>query len=825
MTEQPNDPLRLHAAFEDVWASPKGWRSLAAVNHTVIGKRFMATAVVFFLIGGILAMMIRAQLATSQTQWLTPAAYNQVFTMHGTVMMFLFAIPLIEGFTLYMLPKLLGARDLAFPRLSAFGYWCYLFGGLILLAALLVGAAPDGGWFMYTPLSSKPYSPGLNADVWLLGVTFVEVSAVCAAIEFMVTVLKIRTGGMSLGRMPILAWYLWVTAAMMLFGFPPLILGSILLELERAFGWPFFTPELGGDPLLWQHLFWLFGHPEVYIIFLPAAGVVSTVLPTLSGRPIIGYAWLVAALIAQGFISFGLWAHHMFTTGIPKLSLAFFSAASLLVVFPTAVQVFAWIATLLKGRPRLELPMLYILGFLFIFTAGGLTGVMVALIPFDVQAHDTYFVVAHLHYVLIGGFLFPVLAGLYYWLPHITGNETYPVLGRTAFWLIFLGFNVSSLPMHLTGLLGMRRRIAGYPQEAGWNALNLLSSVAGFVLAFGFALVVIDTILTLRFSRMSRRDPWKAGTLEWQMPTPPAAYNVAAQPRITERDPAWTGEDLGAKLASGQGYLSSLRNGWRETPGVDAVSGEPDQIIIYPRPTFIPLLTAACLGGFVLCMLFKLYLLCILPLAGVAASVWWWLWQSGQKTDFGLLDAGLGTRLPPHTESSAAPTYWGLVFTLMANGTLFSAFVFGFLFLWSSASGWPPDGSVDLAMGLLLMTAIALMAAAVFASMAARQDGPFLPWTAACASLAVTGFAVLFGQLVAYAPEHAYFATLTFAAGYGFFHAFIGVLMALFAILRERRGYISKTRRAEIRASRLWQLYSAGSGLIVLGILLTARAL
>uniref|UniRef100_UPI0035C86F05 cbb3-type cytochrome c oxidase subunit I n=1 Tax=Marinicauda pacifica TaxID=1133559 RepID=UPI0035C86F05 len=380
-----------------------------------------------------MAMLMRAQLARPQNPFLGPEVYNQLFTLHGTVMMFLFAIPLIEGVALYLLPKLLGARDLAYPRLSAFGYWCYLFGGVAILASFVFGVAPDGGWFMYVPLASKAYSPGINADVWLLGVTFVEVSAICAAVEFVVTVLKVRTGGMALHRMPLMAWYLLITAAMMLVGFPPLILGSVLLEIERAFGWPFFAPDAGGAPLLWQHLFWLFGHPEVYIIFLPAAGVVSTLIPVFARTRIVGYAWIVAAIIALAFLSFGLWVHHMFTTGIPHLALAFFSAASTLVAIPTAVQIFAWTATLLKGRPRLSLPMLYLLGFFSVFIFGGLTGVMLAIVPFDWQVHDTHFVVAHLHYVLIGGFVFPMLAAVYYWLPLMTGRLPVFSVSRTAF--------------------------------------------------------------------------------------------------------------------------------------------------------------------------------------------------------------------------------------------------------------------------------------------------------------------------------------------------------------------------------------------------------
>ncbi|HVL54988.1 MAG TPA: cbb3-type cytochrome c oxidase subunit I, partial [Burkholderiaceae bacterium] len=429
-------PVARHKRLTIPWSVGPGWRRWSAVNHTIVGLRFIYTGFAFFLIGGLLAMLIRTQIATSGNAFLDHDTYNQVFTMHGTIMMFLFALPVLEGVTFYLLPKLLGARDMAFPRLSAFGYWCYLFGGLILLTALFFGFAPNAGWFMYTPLSSRPFTPGINSDVWLLGVTFVEISAISAGVEIVVTVLKVRTAGMALNRMPLFGWYMLVVAFMIVLGFPPLVLASILLEVERAFGLPFYDPHRGGDPILWQHLFWLFGHPEVYILFLPAAGLVSTMVPTFAQRPIVGYRWVVASVIATGFISFGLWVHHMFAVGIPYLAEIFFSAASMMVAVPTGIQVFSWIATLWAGRPVLRLPLLYLFGFLVTFVLGGLTGVMVALVPFDWQVHDTHFVVAHLHYVLVGGVVFPLLAAAYYWMPHVTGRMPSERLGTIAFWLI-----------------------------------------------------------------------------------------------------------------------------------------------------------------------------------------------------------------------------------------------------------------------------------------------------------------------------------------------------------------------------------------------------
>ncbi|MDP3384591.1 MAG: cytochrome c oxidase subunit I [Phenylobacterium sp.] len=823
----PLSAIGRHKALERLWGTAPGWGALSAVNHSTVGLRFIITSFVFFLIGGVLAMLIRAQLAGPETDFLDAAAYAQVFTMHGTVMMFLFAIPAIEGLALYMLPKLLGARDLAFPRLSAFGYWCYLFGGSILILAMLGGVAPDSGWFMYTPLSSKPYSPGINSDVWLIGVTFVEVSAVCAAVEFMTTVLKIRTGGMALHRMPIMVWYLWVTAAMMLFGFPPLILGSVLLELERAFDWPFFDPTRGGSPLLWQHLFWLFGHPEVYIIFLPGAGIISTILPVFTGQKLVGYAWIIVALIALGFISFGIWAHHMFATGIPHLSLAFFSAASTLVVIPTAVQIFAWLATLLSGRPRITLSMLYFYGFLSTFVIGGLTGVMVAVVPFDWQAHDTHFIVAHLHYVLMGGFVFPVLAGIYYWLPHFTGRKHLEGLGRTAFALIMIGFNAAFLPMHLTGLWGMPRRVFTYGGEMGWDLLNLISSVAGFILAIGFALVVVDVVQVARFGRRSRRNPWGASTLEWGMPTPPPAYNIGSQPHVTSRDPLEDDPGLPAALARGEGYLGQPRNGWRETLSVHMLSGEPDQVVLLPGPTLMPLWTALATGLFFVSFLFKLYPLSAIAFVLIVICGWRWMWASGLREDVAPVDIGRGQTAPLHAMAADPPTLWGMVFTLMANGVFFGALVFGYLFLWVVAPNWPPPALLarEPVTPLLVLAGLATGLAAVWRGARANgesraADSQTWLLVSAAAGAVIAGGALAVPLFTAPAPNsHAYAAAVTFISGYLAFHGLIAAILSAYAWARSRHGWISRQRAVEFSALRLWWLYLGATGLISLALL------
>jgi len=806
-------PVRLHRELSRISDTPPGLGRLSAVNHTVLGRRFMIAAFVFFAIGGGLAMLIRAQLATSHSAFVGPETYNQLFTMHGTIMMFLFAIPMFEGFAIYLLPKMLGARDMAFPRLTAYGFWCYIFGGSILIVAMLAGLAPDGVWFMYTPLNSKPYSPGINADVWLLGVTFVEISALSAAIEIIVSILKLRAPGMSIDRMPIMAWYLLITAFMMLLGFPPLILGSILLELERAFDLPFFDPTRGGDPLLWQHLFWLFGHPEVYIIFLPAAGAISMILPTFARHELLGYRLIIVAVIAVAFLSFGLWVHHMFTVGIPHLALSFFSAASGLVAIPTAVQIFAWIGTIAVGKPRFDIPMLYLAGFFVIFVLGGLTGVMLAMVPFNFQAHDTHFVVAHLHYVLVGGFVFPMMAAAYYWPPHMTGRIADYGLSKPAFWLIFAGFNLTFFGMHLTGLLGMPRRIPTYPPEAMWHWLNLTSSVGGFIMAVGFAVFVFDVIVQIRFGTAVRHNPWQARTLEWATPTPPPSYAFASLPEITDRADRLDIGTLAPALARGEGFGASPRNNWMETLGIDMVTAVPTELIVLPRPTFLPLWSGLATGGFVLCLLFKFYWLSLLPLAGAIAIFLTWTATTGSKEDVADLSIGRGIRVPPHWQAARPPSWWAMVFFLTADAVFLSSLIFGALFLWVVAPAWPSAVAYPLSPWLLVAPWVWAGAAAGFGRHALRRlsDGGSPTFSLAlCFSahlLAATALAVAMTEIRDPAA-HAHAAISWAILGLAMLHAAIALLLAGFGMFRARAGYLSPLRSLDLRIGTLWHDFS-----------------
>ena len=828
---QPTTALRLHRQLTAIWATGPGWQRLASVNHSVIGMRMMVTSFAFFLIAGILGMLIRVQLATPESAFMGAETYNQVFTMHGSMMLFLFAIPMVESFAVYLTPKILGTRDFAFPRLTAYGYWCYLFGATILTVSLIAQVAPNGGWFMYTPLSSNVFNPGMNSDIWLLGVTFVEISALSLAVEIVVSVLKMRAPGMSLDRMPIFAWYILVTALMMLVAFPPLILGAILLEVERAFGLPFFDPTRGGDPLLWQHLFWLFGHPDVYIIFLPMAAVLSTIIPVFAGRPLVGYRASVVAIIAVGFLSFGLWVHHMFTVGIPHLALAFFSAASAILGIPTALQIFAWLATLAHGKPRWSLPMLYVFGFFFVFVCGGLTGIMLAMVPFDWQAHDTYFVVAHLHYVVAGALAFPMLAGMYYWLPLLTGRTTVRGLSTLAFWLVFVGFNLTFFMMHLTGLMGMPRRVYTFYGDEGWNWLNLLSSVGSFIMTIGFALVVIDLIVQLRYGRRVRRDPWKAATLEWAMPIPPQPYAFASIPHFDTATERAAPGDTALSLARGEGYLGFTRNGWPEALGVHITSGKPEQLIVLPQPTYLPLVTAIATVAVVLAFLFKFYLLAILVTVVIAGLFIYGGQSAGHTRDYGPLPIGRGISVPPHTEVAGTPPWMAMVCTLVADGTLFASLVFGTFYLWLAAPNWPSAVAFNpnriLALGVLAGLVVAAMAArrALRALVTGGKPQGWIALAMLSLVLAIAAVVGLIGGVIPHPREHALGATAAALLSYIAVHAGIGLLFLTSNLLRIRAGMVSALRHTDLRLTRLWLAFTAVTGAIALALVLALPSL
>src|SRR5919198_1887627 len=512
--------------LERTWQGPRGFVGwLSNVHHRAIGKRFIVTAFIFFLFGGILALLMRFQLARPESRFLSPDLYNQIFTMHGTTMMFLFAVPMMEGMGVYLVPLMVGTRNIAFPRLNAFSYYIFLFGGIMLYTAFLLNVGPDVGWFSYVPLAGPEFAPGKRVDFWAQMITFTEVSALAVAVELIVTIFQLRAPGMSLNRIPLFVWSLLVQSFMVIFAMPAVMVASSFLIMDRLVGTHFFNPAEGGDVLLWQHLFWFFGHPEVYITFIPALGMVSSIIGAFSRRRMFGYTAIVLSLIATGFIGFGLWVHHMFATDVPQLGQSFFTAASMMIAIPSGVQIFCWIATLWGGRPRLRVPLLFVLGFFFVFVVGGLTGVMLASVPFDLQVHDTFFVVAHLHYVLIGGAVFPLFGSIYYWFPKITGRLLSERLGTWNFWLLFIGFNLTFFPMHQLGLNGMPRRIYTYLPEMGWGNLNLLASLGAAIIAVSVVVFIGNALASLHHGQIASDNPWEAGTLEWATSSPPPPYN------------------------------------------------------------------------------------------------------------------------------------------------------------------------------------------------------------------------------------------------------------------------------------------------------------
>jgi cytochrome c oxidase subunit 1 len=512
---------------------------LMTVDHKRIGLLYLSTGFVFFLVGGLEAMLIRMQLAQPNGTVLNPDLYDQIFTMHGTTMIFLAVMPLGVGFANYMIPLLIGARDVAFPKLNALSYWVFVLGGILMYSSFPLGGAPSDGWFSYAPLTERAFSPGSGIDFWILGILLLGLSTTIGSINFIVTIIQLRAPGMTFDRMPIFVWAFLVTSLIAVFALPSLTVAVLLLLLDRQLGTHFYNVGAGGNALLWQNLFWFFGHPEVYILILPAMGIVSEVVPVFSRKPLFGYRVVAYSSVAIGLLGFMVWAHHMFTTGLPAASLAVFSADSFAIGVPTGVKIFSWLATMWRGKLRLSTPLLFAIGFIALFVIGGITGIMLAVIPIDWQVEDSYFVVGHLHYVLFGGSVFGLTAGLYYWFPKMTGRILSEALGKLHFGLMFIGMNLVFMPFIVLGLLGMPRRIYTYSPDQGWSSLNLLASVGAFLIAISFLVLLWNFIRTMRRPAQGLADPWDAFTLEWKTSSPPAPYNFKEIPTVGGRRPLW----------------------------------------------------------------------------------------------------------------------------------------------------------------------------------------------------------------------------------------------------------------------------------------------
>lgn len=619
-----SDESKLAARLQSLWeAKPGLYGWLATVDHKTIGIRYIVTAFAFLAAGGIEALIMRIQLAQPNEHVLSPEQYNQLFTMHGITMILWYALPILTGFSVYLQPLLLGCRDMALPRLNAFTYWVFLFSGLFLYAGFAIGAAPDAGWFNYVPLASIEQDPGPNIDFYALANIFLGISTTLGGINFIVTILRFRAPGMSINRLPIMSWGTLTISVASVLSIPAVSLAFFLLWMDRHFGTHFFNPTTGGQPLLWQHLFWLWGHPWVYIIVLPALSMVSQALPVCCRRPLVGYSLVALATVLTMVLGFGVWLHHMFATGLPNMALAFFSAVSIIIAIPSAISLFAWLATIWTGRPDFTTTFYFFAGFVVVFVIGGVSGFMTGSVPVDWQLTDTYFVVAHIHYVLIGWNLFAVLGALYHWFPKMSGRMLDETLGKISFWLCFIGFNLGFFPMHISGLLGMPRRVYTYPADMGWSTLNLITTIGSFVLAIGLLVTLINVVRSLRVGKVAGPNPWDADTLEWSTSSPPPPYNFVVIPTVASRSPLWE-ERLGEGGSTPNRGLV-LDHG-KETLGTTMLDAVPDVIVKMPDDSLAPLLLSLALAALFTTMMVEAWWWLVASIVASLVVITAWLW-------------------------------------------------------------------------------------------------------------------------------------------------------------------------------------------------------
>jgi cytochrome c oxidase subunit 1/cytochrome c oxidase subunit I+III len=600
-----------------------GW--LSTVDHKKLGLRYIATSFLFLIAGGIEALVFRLQLAGPNLHLLTPEQYDELYSMHGITMIFLYAFPVLSGFSVYLWPLILGTRDMALPRLNAFSYWNFLLAGIFMYVGFFIGAGPNDGWFNYVPYALRIYNPGPNMDFYALGMVFLGISTTTGSINFIITFMRLRAPGMSVNRVPIMTWGTLTASVANVFAVPAVTLAFWLLWLDRNYGTHFFDPTTGGQPLLWQHLFWMFAHPWVYVIVLPALGMVNAGLPILCRRPIVGYTPVALSTVATMILGFGVWVHHMFATGLPATGLAFFSGASLIIVIPSAVAVFAWIATIWTGRPVFTTAFLFFASFIVMFTVGGVSGFMTAAIPVDLQLTDTYFVVGHIHYVLIGINVFAVVGGLYFWFPKFTGRMLNERLGKWNFWTMFTGFNLGFFPMHISGLLGMPRRIYTYPDGMGWNTLNLITTIGAYIFAVGVLLLIVNIFWCRKRGAIAGPNPWDGYSLEWATTSPPPPYNFAVIPRVAGRHPLWEerlGDSAGRSIIADGAVLDH----GKETMGTTNVDAVPNIILKMPEDSFMPILLALALTAFFAGLLIHAWWLISLSFLAGLAFLFGWVW-------------------------------------------------------------------------------------------------------------------------------------------------------------------------------------------------------
>lgn len=601
-----------------VWATAPSIASwITTVNHKAIGLRYIATALVFFAVAGLFAVAMRVQLAIPANKLLGPETYNQFFSVHGITMIFFFASPIELGIATFVVPLMIGAREMAFPRLNAFGYWAFLFAGLMLYASFLAGAAPDAGWVSYAPNSGPTYGTGLNIDFYSLPLLFLAISMTAAAINFIVTILKMRAPGMSINRMPLFLWAILATSFAVIFALPSLSADNLMLEIDRKFGAHFFDPAHGGNALLWQHVFWIFGDPYMYIILLPAVGIVSTIIPVFSRRPLVGYIYAAMAIVATGIMAFGVWVRDMFTVGLPGLSYAFFGAASALIAIPSGILFFAWIATVRQGKVVWKAPLLFVVGFVITTLIGGVTAVMLTMVPFDQLVHNSYFVVGYFHYMLLGSAVFAAFAGFIYWFPKMTGKMLNELLGQVSFWIAVIGGNILLFPMYIVGILGMPRHIYTYPSGLGWDGYNLAETIGGFIVVLSVFIFVVNVLWSLVRGKPAGDNPWEADTLEWATPSPPPAFNFISIPIVSSRNPLWAPRDEGSTIRLDEK---------RRTLGTTVLDAQPDGLVKIPEESLIPFILALALAAIFVGFLLSAMILGIIGAVATVLAIAAWNW-------------------------------------------------------------------------------------------------------------------------------------------------------------------------------------------------------
>ncbi|MBW3657520.1 MAG: cytochrome c oxidase subunit I [Actinobacteria bacterium] len=819
-----------------IWADPKGlWGQLTGVQNDKIGARLMLTGFFFLLLGGSFdSIVMRLQLAVPDNTLVSPQLYNEMFTNHGSVTMFLVILPIFEGFAILLLPLMLGTREMPFPRLGAFAYWTFLFGGLMYYSSTLFQLVPDAGWFAYTPLSGPEFSPGLPIDFWVLGLGVAEIGAIAAAIEIIIGICKMRAPGMTVNRMPLFAWAMLVTSFMILFAFTPLIMGTLMLELDRGFGSQFFDPEQGGSSLLWQHLFWIFGHPEVYIQFLPATGIVSMIVPAFTRQRIVGYSWLVGATVGIGFLAFGLWAHHMFATGLSPIILGFFAAASMAIAIPAGVQIFAWLATIWAGRPVYGTPFLFVLGFLVIFVIGGITGVMTAAVPFDLQAHDTYFIVAHLHYVLIGGVAFPIFGGVYYWWPKFTGKMLDERLGRWNFWLLFVGVNVTFWPMHRLGLLGMPRRVYTYESGLGWEIPNLIATVGVFITFTGIGVFVWNCIRSWRHGETAGHNPWGADTLEWAVASPPIEHGWSIVPIVHSRHPLWDQRDLDhgdEKLESFVHGLARWPLRWRAAVVVGTADARPQEVFRVSDPSIWPLVAGSGVALIFLAELVKLRWAAGIGALVLAGAVIAWNWPvDPPMTDEEEAEFEREHDVPVNAGGSVVIARWGTGLGILFVSIAFSTLLLAYFYLRLENPVWPPEGVgwpslVPMAGASALLVASAVAVAVGLRRLRDGHERTFLVALVATLLLALAGAALQLSEISDAGfglQDHAYGSIFMTLTGFLVLMFSAAVLMIVMTLYWTVQGTFTGRRHAPVtNISRFWlamvTMWVIGSATLTLG--------